>query len=108
MECRSPCEALPYSSIRPKQLLRQTAVTLGSGGGCHRQYLLGLGLAQAVVVQPAHRSVRARSTERPATGTALLTQFLATFEEFPPRQRAASFTIDQAVEKLEAALSAGR
>jgi arylsulfatase len=41
-------------------------------------------------------------------GTTLLTQFLATFEEFPPRQRAATFTIDQAVEKLESALSAGR
>jgi arylsulfatase len=40
--------------------------------------------------------------------TALVTQFLATFKEFPPRQRAASFTIDQVVEKLEAALTAGR
>jgi hypothetical protein len=35
-------------------------------------------------------------------------QFLATFKEFPPRQRAASFTIDQAVAKLEAALTAGQ
>jgi hypothetical protein len=35
-------------------------------------------------------------------------QFLATFEEFPPRQKAASFTIDQAVEKLEAALTTGQ
>jgi hypothetical protein len=34
-------------------------------------------------------------------------QFLETFEEFPPRQRAASFTIDQAMEKLEASLTAG-
>ena len=33
-------------------------------------------------------------------GTTLLTQFLATFEEFPPRQRAASFTIDQAMERM--------
>ena len=41
-------------------------------------------------------------------GTALLTQFLATFEEFPPRQKAASFTIDQVVEKLEAALTSGQ
>jgi arylsulfatase len=40
--------------------------------------------------------------------SALAQQFLATFEEFPPRQRAASFTIDQAVEKLEAALTSGR
>ena len=40
--------------------------------------------------------------------TALIQQFLATFEEFPPRQKAASFTIDQAVEKLEAALTAGQ
>ena len=29
-----------------------------------------------------------------------MSQFLATFEEFPPRQRAASFGIDQAVERL--------
>ena len=39
---------------------------------------------------------------------ALVTQFLATFEQFPPRQKAASFTIDQVVEKLEAALTSGR
>ena len=36
-------------------------------------------------------------------------QFLATFKDFPPRQKAASFTIDQALEKLETSLSgAGR
>jgi arylsulfatase len=40
--------------------------------------------------------------------SALVTQFLATFQEFPPRQRAASFTIDQVVEKLETALTAGQ
>ena len=39
--------------------------------------------------------------------TAIVTQFLATFEEFPPRQKAASFTIDQAMEKLEAVLTSG-
>jgi arylsulfatase A-like enzyme len=39
--------------------------------------------------------------------TALVTQFLASFREFPPRQKAASFTIDQALEKLEAALTYG-
>jgi arylsulfatase len=39
--------------------------------------------------------------------TAIVTQFLATFEEFPPRQKAASFTIDQVVEKLETALASG-
>jgi arylsulfatase len=37
----------------------------------------------------------------------LMTDFLATFQEFPPRQRAASFTIDQAIEKMEAALTSG-
>src|SRR5262249_7649031 len=36
--------------------------------------------------------------------TFVVTQFLETFKEFPPRQKAASFTIDQVVEKLEAAL----
>jgi arylsulfatase A-like enzyme len=40
--------------------------------------------------------------------TALMTQFLATFQDFPPRQKAASFTIDQVVAKLENALTAGR
>jgi arylsulfatase len=30
---------------------------------------------------------------------ALVGQFLKTFEEFPPRQRPASFSIDQALEK---------
>ena len=28
-------------------------------------------------------------------------QFLATFKDYPPRQKAASFTIDQALEKLQ-------
>jgi len=38
----------------------------------------------------------------------LIGQFLSTFAEFPPRQKAASFTIDQALEKLEATLTAHR
>jgi arylsulfatase len=33
-------------------------------------------------------------------------KFLATFEEFPPRQKAASFTIDQVMEQMEDAWSA--
>jgi hypothetical protein len=37
--------------------------------------------------------------------TAVMTQFLATFKDFPPRQKAASFTIDQVVAKLENALT---
>jgi arylsulfatase len=32
-------------------------------------------------------------------------QFLATFREFPPRQKAASFTIDQVMEKMTAAVA---
>ena len=40
--------------------------------------------------------------------TAVMSQFLQTFEEFPPRQRAASFTIDQAVAKLQTALTTGQ
>jgi arylsulfatase len=39
---------------------------------------------------------------------AIIAQFLATFAEFPPRQKAASFTIDQALEKLEAVITQGR
>jgi len=34
----------------------------------------------------------------------LVSSFLETFKEFPPRQRAASFTIDQAMQKMEMAL----
>ncbi|HEX6725361.1 MAG TPA: arylsulfatase [Gaiella sp.] len=40
--------------------------------------------------------------------TSVVAEFLQTFQEFPPRQRAASFTIDQVVEKLEAALTTGQ
>ena len=32
---------------------------------------------------------------------AIVREFLATFEQFPPRQKSASFGIDQVVEKLE-------
>jgi arylsulfatase A-like enzyme len=37
----------------------------------------------------------------------LMSEFLATFVDFPPRQKAASFTIDQAVAKLESVLTSG-
>ena len=78
--------------------------------------------ARAEAVQPAHRSVRARR-HRPRTrtttgssttatsrwpATAVTTQFLETFKEFPPRQEAPSFTIDQVVEKLETFLASGQ
>jgi len=39
---------------------------------------------------------------------ALVGQFLATFVEFPPRQKAASFTIDQVLAKMEAAITGGQ
>jgi arylsulfatase len=39
--------------------------------------------------------------------TAIVTQFLATFKEFPPRQKAATFTIDQALEKMASAGTGG-
>ena len=38
-------------------------------------------------------------------GTTLVGQFLQTLQQFPPRQKAATFTIDQALEKLEASLA---
>ena len=37
----------------------------------------------------------------------VMSEFLATFEEFPPRQKAASFNISQAVEKLQSFLAGG-
>jgi arylsulfatase len=39
--------------------------------------------------------------------TTLVAEFLQTFLEFPPRQEAPSFTIDQVVAKLESALTSG-
>jgi arylsulfatase len=36
--------------------------------------------------------------------TTLVSEFLATFAAFPPRQKAASFTIDQAMQKMEEAV----
>ena len=41
------------------------------------------------------------------TASTIVGRFLETFAEYPPRQRAASFTIDQAMEKLEATLTSG-
>ena len=37
----------------------------------------------------------------------LMSEFLATFEQFPPRQKAASFNISQVVEKLQSFLAGG-
>jgi arylsulfatase len=37
--------------------------------------------------------------------SSLVGQFLKTFKDFPPRQKAASFTIDQAMEKMESVAS---
>jgi arylsulfatase len=42
-----------------------------------------------------------------AAAQMLTARFLATFREFPPRQKAASFTVDQAMEKLEASFATG-
>ena len=39
---------------------------------------------------------------------ALVGRFLATFKDFPPRQKAASFTIDQALEKMNDAVTGHR
>ena len=37
------------------------------------------------------------------TASQVVSEFLKTFKDFPPRQKAASFTIDQAMDKMEAA-----
>ena len=39
-----------------------------------------------------------------AAASGIVEEFLKTFKEYPPRQRAASFTIDQALEKMQAAI----
>jgi arylsulfatase len=41
-------------------------------------------------------------------GQALVARFMETFKDFPPRQKAASFTIDQVMQKIEDSLTAGR
>ncbi len=38
-------------------------------------------------------------------GQAIVSEFLATFKDFPPRQKAASFTIDQIMAKMEATVA---
>jgi arylsulfatase len=38
----------------------------------------------------------------------IVADFLGTFVKYPPRMKAASFTIDQVQEKLEAAINSGR
>jgi arylsulfatase len=35
-------------------------------------------------------------------------EFLATFQDYPPRQKAASFTVDQAIEHMAGALSGAK
>jgi arylsulfatase len=41
----------------------------------------------------------------PLASQGVIGQFLTTFKDFPPRQKAATFTIDQAMEKLEQSIS---
>ena len=39
---------------------------------------------------------------------AVVQPFLITFKDYPPRQKAASFTLDQALEKMPATFNSGR
>jgi hypothetical protein len=39
---------------------------------------------------------------------AIVSQFLNTFKDFPPRQKAATFTIDQALEAMASAATGGK
>ena len=73
-------------------------------------------------VQPANRPVRARTRSRPTRTTTgcstasssssrrrqIVGEFLQTFMQFPPRMKAASFTVDQVLAKMEAAMQSGR
>ena len=76
--------------------------------------------AGAQDLQPAHRPVRACRHDvehllglvhRPrlprSSRCSMVGDFLETFVEFPPRMEAASFTIDQVQERLEAAIASG-
>ncbi len=77
--------------------------------------------AHAVHLQSADGSVRARADQTSNTfydwmfrhiyllvpAQASVAEFLATFKEFPPRQKSASFSLDQVVEKMTEAASSG-
>jgi hypothetical protein len=39
---------------------------------------------------------------------AVMQPFLDTFKDFPPRQKAASFTIDQALQKMQESFNSGQ
>ena len=39
---------------------------------------------------------------------AVMQPFLDTFKDFPPRQKAASFTIDQALQKMQEPFNSGQ
>ena len=39
------------------------------------------------------------------SASSIVEKFLGTFKDFPPRQKAASFTIDQAIEKMHDAMN---
>ena len=39
---------------------------------------------------------------------AVVQPFLETFKDYPPRQKAASFTLDQALEKMAQSFGAGK
>ena len=41
-------------------------------------------------------------------GSTIVADFLKTFKDYPPRQKSASFTIDQVMEKLESAMTQGK
>jgi len=70
--------------------------------------------SHAMPNRPLHRSAPARDDGDPhqeskayliMAAQGLVSQFLATFKDFPPRQAAASLTIDQAMEKMTSAMS---
>ena len=91
--CRARCRSLGRAVRRaPRAQALQPAHGTRSSGRHHVEHLLRLVFDNDYIALAA---------------TAVIAQFLDTFEEFPPRQKAASFTIDQAVERLEAALTTG-
>ena len=53
------------------------------------------GLASSVL------SLVTDGTRSGGAATAVVQPFLESFKEFPPRQKAASFTLDQALQKME-------
>jgi hypothetical protein len=83
----------------PSAIVTSTSVAEESAAEAEGSFAMAQVLCHEACVQ---RKVFERHS-----GTNVIPKFLETFKDFPPRQKAASFAIDQAMEKLEAGFTGG-